>query len=368
MFLLGDQGKTGEILTNTTAAMYQEAQRLADSGTPLNSVAFVGDNFYPIGLNVDEGARIELVEQVMGPMARLLKQLGRTNVHAVPGNHDYYCDMFGPAPYGSCNAGNLYELSIPLWTYHLNGPASIRYPVKRGSADSIELIMINSAFFVRYDREVWGYHLDSLRTLLKESSQNKSIKWRLMFAHHPIYTFGEHGGYRIWDPRVQRIRYLGNCVDDKKDPIKYIFEFANSHEDNCAPRYRYYRDSIMTIIHNGGARIHAYIAGHEHSLQFLAQRGGLANTPKIFIITGAASKHDAVRTSFIDTRRGFQFFSHPQNTDERRGESIPGFVSMQVENNRLKFWFINSNTKERTRMGGSEFFYVDNKGLLVETK
>ena len=368
LLVVGDAGQPGDALVKTNAAILAEATRVAELGSPLSAMAFTGDNFYPIGLNHTEGTRNELVETVLGPISGLLRVIGRENVHAVPGNHDYFCDMFGPIPYGSCNGGNLHELAIPVWTYHLFGPASIRYPTKRNSTDSIELIMVNSPFFVRYGEASWDTYYDSLRVLLKASAANKAIKWRLMFTHHPIYTFGEHGGYRVWDPTVQRIKFLGACIEDKKDPIRYLYRIAKSDEDICAPRYRQFRDSIMTIMHAGGAKIHALISGHEHSLQFLAQRGGLANTPNIYIISGAGSKQDAVRTSFVDTRRGFSFFSHPINTDEHRGESIIGFMMCQVEGKRLKFWFVDSDKNQRTVLGGVEYFYVNAKGLLTETK
>lgn len=368
LMVLGDAGQPGDVLKNTIVAVHTEAARMAELGSKLSAIAFTGDNFYPIGLNHTESDRIALVEEVLGPMAGLFRDVGRENVHAVPGNHDYFCDMFGPVPYGSCNAGNLYELAIPVWTYHLFWPTAIRYPVARDSKDSIELIMINSPRFVRYDEFEWDLYYDSLRTLLKESAGNKAVKWRLMFTHHPVYTFGEHGGYRAWDPSVQRVKYLGACIEDKKDPVRYLYRLAKSDEDICAPRYRQFRDSIMSIMHAGGAKVHALISGHEHSLQFLAQRGGLANTPNIFIISGAGSKQDMVRTSFIDTRRGYSFYSHPLNTDEHKGESIYGFMMCQVEGKRLKFWFVDGEKNQRTTMGGAEFFYVNSKGLLAETK
>lgn len=367
MFVIGDAGKAGKILDDNAAALEIEAARLRNAGTPVKSIVFVGDNFYPVGLNHGEEVRKDLVNDVLGPIAFFLRSLGRSNVHAIPGNHDYYCDMFGPAPYGKCESGNLYEMMIPVWTYHL-APTSIRYATEKGSKDSVELILINSAYFMINSREYWHNHTDSLRRLINNSAKNPNIKWRMIFSHHPPYTFGEHGGYRVWDSRVQRVRFLGNCIEDRKDPIKYIQMWAGYAEDNCAPRYYYYKDTILQMISSSGAPVHAFISGHDHSLQLLAQRGGLDNAPKVFIITGAGAKVSAVRTPFIDRRRGFQYYAHPKNTPDDQGESIHGFLGVQTEGDMLKFWFINGETKKVADMGGASYFWVDRSGRLVRTE
>ena len=367
MFVIGDAGHKGPILEENAKATEIEAARLQSLGDPVTTMVFAGDNFYPVGLNQDEEVRHDLVNDVLGPFARFLRTLGRTNVHAIAGNHDYYCDMFGPAPYGKCESGNLYEMMIPVWSYYI-APTSVRYPVERGSKDSVELIMINSAYFMINSRDLWHRQSDTIRKMLNKSAKNPNIKWRMIFSHHPPYTFGEHGGYRVWDSHVQRVRFLGNCIDDRKDPIKYIQMWAGYAEDNCAPRYFYYKDTILQMISESDMPVHAFISGHDHSLQLLAQRGGLVNAPKVFIITGAGSKVSSVRTPFIDRRRGFQYYAKPRNTPDHRGESIYGFLGVQADGDFLKFWFVDGETKKPADMGGASLFYVDRKGVLVKTE
>ena len=367
MFVIGDAGKAGKVLDNNARALEIEGERLKAEGSSVNAITFLGDNFYPVGLNHDEEVRRDLVNDVLGPVAYFLRTLGRENSHAIPGNHDYYCDMFGPAPYGKCESGNLYEMMIPIWTYHLL-PRGIRYPVQRGSKDSIELIMLNSAFFMMHSREHWYVQTDSLRSLLKKSAANKSVKWRIAFTHHPPYTFGAHGGYRVWDPRVKRVRYLGNCIDERKDPIKYVQMFAGSYEDNCAPRYQYFKDTLFQTISRSGAQVHMLASGHDHALQLLAQNGGEPGAPKIFVVSGAGAKVSRVRTSFQDTKRGLQYFAHPKNNPTDKGKSIYGFLGVQIVDDMMKLWFINGETKKRAVMGGKQTFWVNREGYLVKSE
>jgi len=55
-------------------------------------------------------------------------------------------------------------------------------------------------------------------------------------------------------------------------------------------------------------------------------------------------------------------------TPEKLGESIPGFLGVQAEDEYLKFWFINSETGKKADMGGASTFYVDEEGLMVKTE
>ncbi len=366
MAVLGDGGKPGAILEANGRLLASEQLRLDRRGSPLRSIVFLGDNFYPIGLNHEPEDRLELVHQVIGPLVGTLEQIGTANVHAVPGNHDYYCDMLGPAPYGMCFAGNQYEQMIPAWSYHIE-PYGHRYPAADGSRDSVELIFLNSALFTLTAQSTWSAHTEGIRSLFHASAENSSIKWRFIFTHHPVHTFGEHGGYRVWDAETERVRYRGNCIADGKDPIKYVERWAGSFEDNCAPRYRDYIDTLAKIVNESGAVVQVMFSGHDHSLQLLAQRKNRGTFPKIHVISGAMSKVSRVRTSFSDERRGIFYFAHPKNDSISEGESIPGFAACRIEGERLKIWFLDGERQGIATMGGARSFWIDQNGDLAET-
>lgn len=359
---IGDAGYPGRILENTADAAKHESGRLANSGDSLNVLLFLGDNFYPNGLNIGKDERESMIEQVIGPHRRLMNTLGRDNVLAIAGNHDYYCAMLGPAPYGRCFSGNLYEAELPEWTYHFAYPTSVRYATSQGSADSVELLLFDSAILLNSDRSEWGPYLDSLETLLRSSAGNAAVKWRLLFIHHSPYSVGKHGGYKIWDADEQHVTFTSNCIEEGDDPFKYPERLAGYHEDNCDPVYREYSDSLFAIIQRSGAMVQAMFAGHDHNLQLLHDPAR-QTSPRIFVVSGAGSKQDRVRSPLPPF-----IFTHPHNTPEQKGKSAYGFVAGQIRDEQLHLWFVDGRDGSRLKMGDVSEFVVNTSGTLVETR
>ena len=365
---IGDAGYPGPILEQNAAELRSIVESYQQKQTPLDALVFLGDNFYPTGLNHDSTERERLLDQVLGPHAVTFLSLGNKNVHALPGNHDYYCETLGPVPYGTCNTGNIYEAAIPFWTYYLDRPGAKRYAVYEGSPDSIELFFINSSHFLVHDIELWQPYLEECEQRLEASAKNTSVKWRLLFVHHSPYSVGPHGGYRVWNKKEKRVLFRGCCVEDGHDPVKYIKRLAGYHEDNCDPIYVAYRDSIFNIIARTEATVHATFAGHEHSLQLLAQRDRPPGIPGVYVVSGAGSKQTAVASPRVDSSTGKHIYTHPQNNEELKGKSIYGFVAGTIEEGRLKLWFIDGASGKKADMGGASDFFIDRSGNLVETR
>lgn len=342
--------------------MQATASTLERGRDTLRTLFFLGDNFYPNGLNQDEDVRTELITQVLGPHRPLMERLGSEHVLAIAGNHDYYCSMLGPLPYGSCLAGNGREAEIPYWSYHFAWPASVRYPVAPGSADSVELLIFDSALPLTREYEDMGPYLDSLERLFRASVNRPGVTWRLFFAHHSPYSVGEHAGYRIWDGTLLSVGYRGNCIEEGDDPFKYAERLADYHEDICAPLYTAYKDSLFAVIERTGIVIQAAFAGHDHSLQLLYNRDR-GKPPYVYVVSGAGSKTGKVRSPLPGS-----IYTHPLNTPEHKGESAYGFAVCRVSEDRLRIHFVNGETGEILEMGGATEFVVDRSGSLVETR
>ena len=359
---IGDAGYPGPILENTAHAAQRESSRLANIGDSLNALLFLGDNFYPNGLNIEKDQRETMVEQVIGPHRPLMNALGKKNVLAIAGNHDYYCAMLGPAPYGRCFSGNFYESEIPEWTYHFAGPSSVRYATHSGATDSIELLLFDSALLLNSDRSEWQPYLDSMETVLRRSAENADVQWRLLFIHHSPYSVGKHAGYKVWDADAGQVAFTSNCIEEGDDPFKYPERLAGYHEDNCDPVYREYRDSLFAIIQRSGATVQAMFAGHDHNLQMLNDPAR-QTPPRIFVVSGAGSKQDKVRSSLPPF-----IFTHPHNTPEQKGRSAYGFVAGQVRGEQLHLWFVDGRDGSRLKMGEASEFVINRSGTLVETR
>jgi hypothetical protein len=362
-FAIGDAGLAGPTLTGSADAMRLWAISLNLEKTPLSLLFFLGDNFYPIGLNQPEPIRKGLIESVLGPHRELMTSLGRENVHAVAGNHDYFCRTINGIPMNTCWAGNRYEDSIDLWSYHYYYPTSLRRSLFKGSRDSAELILFDSAVLLTCDAHEWRDLLDSLENILRASASSRGVKWRIIMAHHSPYTVGEHGGWRRWLPSENRVGYMGNCINERHDPFRYVQEFFSS-QDNCAPRYRAYSDSLMAVIDRSGAKVQALMAGHDHSLQLLYYpERNCDNCPKVFVISGAGAKRDRVKSPNPPYE-----FSHPLNNPKDQGRSAGGFAVCQFNDNRLTVRFIDAVAGEVLDMGGTRTFEIDESGKLLDAR
>jgi hypothetical protein len=360
---IGDAGEPGPILNENARAMSSVAETLRRRGAPVNLLLFLGDNFYPNGLNRSEEDRAHLIRDVLGPVEPLMREIGRDDVHAVAGNHDYYCRTVNRIPFDACNAGNEYEREIDLWSYHYYNPALVRRAVAGGSADSVDLIMFDSNYLLVRPLVYWRPVIDSLERLLRRSAASPGVKWRLFVCHHSPYTVGEHAGWRRWLPDRKRVGYMGNCREEGMDPFRYLFQFF-SNQDNCTAAYRAYTDTIMAVLGRSGARVQALLAGHEHSLQFLSLPAGDGTAPTNFVISGAGSKRERVMSPMPP-----RAWTRPINDEIEQGRSIAGFVVGTFEKEGLALAFIDGSTGEPADMGGgAKRFVIDVSGALVGTQ
>jgi hypothetical protein len=352
-FAIGDQGQVGEIQRTCAARAVELQAKLRETSTPASLLLFLGDNFYPNGLNRPPAIQRWLIDQIMTPYQPLLTELGRERVHAISGNHDFYCTAINQIPLGICRGGNLVEQDLPSWTYTLYWPRIIRNAISAGSADSVDIIAFDSSVLLAVGPMRCRMIFDSLEATIRKSGEAPSVKWRLLAAHHSPYYIGEHGGWRRWIASENRIGYIGNCVSDGDDPFRYIYQ-AFSNQDNCSPDYRAYIDSLKTRVERAGVKIQAMLAGHDHSLQLMyyPDRGAI-NFPKVFIVSGAASKRATVKSPNPP-----QEFSHPINTPEEKGQSVPGFALCSFENDEMILSYYDNTSIDPLDMGGGRTRFV----------
>jgi hypothetical protein len=359
---IGDAGEVGPALTGNARNMLDTARRRAEENRPVGLLLFLGDNVYPHGFNdMTDRQRATAVDRVFGPHMELMRMLGRGNVHAIPGNHDYYCTALeGVIPYGTCDLGNEYEAGLDFWTYHPHLPAIVRRATAEGSADSADFILFDSSLLMNQDPGRWRPVLDSLEKLLRSSATSRGVRWRILAAHHSPFSVGEHGGYRLWLPKQKRVGYIGNCYREGQDPYRYAQQIV-SDQDNCTAQYRRYNDSLFALIERSGAKVQLMMAGHDHSLQLLNYPdSACASCPKVYIVTGAGSKREKVRSPLPG-----RIYSHPFNTAKEKGRSASGFTLLTFTGGRMEIGFVESATGTTLDMGGATRFVVDADGVLT---
>lgn len=341
-------------------------------GGKFQALIFLGDNFYPTGLNIPASDVEKKVRNVLEPFKIPFDELGRKNVHAIAGNHDYYARhaietsvFFGlvkieEAPMGLTGRGNRREEEIESWTYHHGMPADAVYPLEPASKDSAQFIFVDSALPLRTDSRLWTPALDSLRRLLLASGNRAGIRWRILCLHHPLTTMGVHGGYSVWDDETNTVEKVTPCDRDSNA----LAWFMNSldPEDICADRYRSYVDSLSAAIRSAGAKVHLALSGHDHSLQLLRLHSAPGDPmPSVQVISGAAAK--ATRVRFPSPPA---VYTSARLTPSAQGESLPGFVQLRFGKDSFMIRFFNGDNGDVIDMGGGvKEFWIGRDGALV---
>ncbi len=372
---LGDIGETGKALRGNATYITNMYTGQHDAGK-FDAMIFLGDNFYNTGLNVPAADVRGKVKDILDRFKIPLMGLGRQNVHAITGNHDYYrrnaleaSILFGlidieEGPMGLTDKGNKRERDIDFWTYYYNMPAQAFYPVMPGGQDSVQFLFFDSALPLRTDPSTWRPALDSLYKLLIASKGRTGILWRVLSSHHPFYTVGEHGGYTIWNDEEHKVDYITAC-DKDSNAIGWLKNWLDP-EDLCTTKYQQYLDSIKAVIHSSGVKVQIALAGHEHSLQLLYYPEKDANCPecpKVHIISGAGALPTRVR--FPAPPREY---TSSQTKPEKEGISLAGFAQLRFEKERVRVEFFDANKGDMIDMGGGrKEFWIDINGNLTDS-
>lgn len=370
---IGDTGENSSDLRDNASSISDMYAGKHREGS-FDALIFLGDNFYPTGLNLPADEVDGKVKSVLGKFNVPFTGLGRANVHAVAGNHDYYARLaleksvflglisIEEGPIGFTDKGNKREAAIPDWTYYYGMPANAFYPLSPNDIDSVQLIFFDSAVLLRTDTLSWRPALDSLQTLLAMTKRRPGIAWRILCAHHPVNSVGEHGGYTEWNDEDNMVEYLTACDKDSNAMgwVKNLFD----PEDLCATKYKQYIDSVNAVIRRSEVQVQLMLSGHEHNLQLLYypdKNSECSECPKVQIVSGAGAKRERVKFPSPQNE-----FTSAQTKPTEKGMTAPGFVQLRFEQTKLRIVFFDARNGERLDMGGGKReFWIDRRGDLL---
>lgn len=286
VFLIGDAG------LSPTDSMNPVLQRFRDrlGAASGNSTAlFLGDNIYPAGMpDPDEdpsgyaAARNHLEAQL-----NTLEHFPGRPVF-IPGNHDWYSNGLEGLKrqekyvedYLDQKDVFLPEDGCPLEVEELT--------------DDLVLIAVDSEWYLtRWDRQPSindDCEIKSREVFLSElESEIKKYADRtiLLAVHHPVFSYGEHGGAFTFRQQFYPSKKLG--------PLPVLGSLANlfrttsgvSSEDLYSKRYRELRQRLQVLARYGERVL--LVSGHEHTLQYIVEEGVTQ------IVSGAGAKEGATR-------------------------------------------------------------------------
>lgn len=282
ILLIGDAGDAHK---KDSQHLLRQIETYIKSNQSSQSLLFLGDNIYPLGMPMQDEEKREQAEYKLEQQIRLAEFVNGQTIF-IPGNHDWYNGIDGLIEQKKYIEEKLGKKSF--------------LPRKFDAIDAIEineqitLITIDSEWFI----QDWDRHskineesiiksredfFEEFRSLINKN-QNKIT---VVAIHHPLRTNGSHGGY--FSLRQHVYPYQNIPAPIVGTLINYLRKTSGaSPADTQHTYYRMLINRLETIVQNQEQVI--FVSGHEHNLQYIEDKGIKQ------IISGSASKTEEVRS------------------------------------------------------------------------
>ncbi|MEP2671169.1 MAG: BamA/TamA family outer membrane protein [Cyclobacteriaceae bacterium] len=325
LYLIGDAGEP----TVASAPYIPTIQsQLSINDKVSSSIVFLGDNVYPKGLEEEDHKGRQEGEQILRDQVAMAGN--RASVFFVPGNHDWKKGKRdGLQQIGRQQTWIDSLLNDKVKLFPQNGCPG---PVEVSLSDQVTLVMIDSQWWLHPWEKPEGETSDcenksrpEVLASIEDILQRNRGKQVIIAAHHPIYTYGEHGGVFTLKDHIfpltaaEKNFYLPLPVIGSIYPV-YRKVFGNI-QDIAHPVYKDFRSSLEEVMKQYPGTI--YAAGHEHGLEYISKDS------VHHIVSGSGSKSTFVK------QKGFAKFA----------QSSLGFVRVAVtsENNVRIEYFAGDN-------------------------
>src|SRR5688500_5281767 len=304
VILVGDAG----MLTGGTHPELNLVKKAFNVDDKKNTVVFLGDNIYPLGLPSIYSSSYEAKRKILDNQVNLVRGT-QAQAYFIPGNHDWARGRPGGWQQ-IINQGN-YINSLQLSNVQFLPQDGCPGPEEISISDKVVLVMIDSQWWLQqYDKPGVRSGCEAtseseLLAAIQDVVDRNRNKLMIFAAHHPFVTYGRHGGfYGIKQhlfplTEVKPNLYVPLPVLGSIYPIVRSV-FGDIH-DTKHPIYKKYSSLIDSIL-----KQHPYcisVAGHEHNLQLIRLQN------QFYIVSGAGAKQSETNkgagTVFSDNGPGF---------------------------------------------------------------
>jgi hypothetical protein len=306
VFLIGDAGE----LINGAHPVVDWLKKNVDWNDTRNTAVFLGDNIYPYGLPMEGEPTYTESKKILDAQLSLVKgKKGRA--FFVQGNHDWKNGKLGgwQQVMNQINYINGQDQENLIAEPRDGCPG----PVSFDLSEKVVLVTMDSQWFL-YVHEKPGpgsncssRTLEEFATELREILATHQNQLVILAMHHPMYSYGVHGGDYSWKEHLFPLTALNKNLWIPMPILGSVYPITRgvfgNIQDVKHPLYQTMVNTIESVIKEHPNVIP--VAGHDHSLQLIVKDS--IN----YIVSGSGSNlsrvHDSKqgRLLFRDLNFGF---------------------------------------------------------------
>lgn len=305
LYLIGD---AGEPSAYNYAYGTLLRQQLGNESAPAG-IVFLGDNIYPRGLaNADEKDR-KRGEGILQAQLDLVNA-GNHPVWFIPGNHDWKKGHAQGWEYIRNQAAwidSLHKSNI-----HFLPEGGCPGPVEVELGKDVVLLIIDTQWFLHPWEKPEGENsacenksIEEVIASIEDALKRNKGKQVIVAAHHPIFTYGEHGGYYTLKDHIFPLTSLNKDLYVPLPVVGSIYpvyrKVFGDIQDLANPNYKAWSQPLRQIMEKYPGTI--YVAGHEHALQYSFKDS------VHYIVSGGGSKCTPVKhrgyAQYASSHRGY---------------------------------------------------------------
>jgi calcineurin-like phosphoesterase family protein len=297
-------GDAGEMNHAQQKALIHASNHIMQGKT---TVMYLGDNVYPSGMALPGTKNEDKTKQILQSQFLPMRSKG-ARVYFVPGNHDW--DKMGRQ--------GLSKIKYQWQYLQEQNDSLLKLVPPNGCPDPVEIHLTNNLVIVAFDSEWWLFPFDKnnedthcdcstnediLAKFAEIRDRNKG-KIVLLASHHPFQSYGVHGGKFSWKDHIFPLTAVNKNLYIPLPVIGSLYPLMRStfpsREDLKNPLYREMIANVDAVFEGVPNLLH--VAGHEHGLQFIKDKGTQ-------IVSGAGAKHTNTKKGkgslFADATQGY---------------------------------------------------------------
>jgi hypothetical protein len=313
IFLIGDAGK----LSVSSMPYKDTLQFQIKNCQTASALVFLGDNIYPTGMPAENAPNRAEAESILKAQVDLaLPDKANHQIYFVPGNHDW--NKGKSQGYEHIMEAQQWLAALALHNVNMLPHNGCPGPVEISLSDSVMLVILDTQWFLHKHKKAIQptcsastlsqviHQLDSVLTKNKD-------KHLIVAAHHPIYSYGNHGGVFSLRQHVFPFTDLNKFLYIPLPLIGSMYplyrKYVGNVQDLADSRNNAMREALVKVLEKYPGII--YASGHEHALQHISKDS------VHYVGSGTG-----VNSTYV-TQKGYSKFASSQN----------GFVKITWFNN-----------------------------------